>query len=382
MTIYSKVVVIEGLVFIESTLEASSVYSHLSGEASCSVTNNRGQDHASWILMYDIQPPVIINIKPSSQIANYTSTIRMTCLALVNREVANDTTFTWWGEYGQITNNTDSDTSVYINRITSGDLLFVESVLEVCNVKYVHLGRLSCVAVNRLGRDIANWTVEPPIKYPPPRVSFPQNTVRVSYGGMVNASCNVSIGPTEAYTIDSTDVVWLDMDGLEISPAENEINTRRITTTIGNSVFVTLFLEISRVGLQHVGTYYECVARSVFGRDRGTLTIETYETLTSPEVLTMPLNQTVDCRSRVTLTCTISAFPMPLVQWYFNGAPVNGSITDSVNILQLQGNAVGLNFTETYLDICDFNDDSIGYYWCSALNILGNYSSDPGWFRK
>ena len=75
VTIYSNIVVIDGLVFIESTLEARIVYSHLTGQSSCVVSNVIGQDRASWILMYESQPPVTVMMKPSSQIVNYTTTV-------------------------------------------------------------------------------------------------------------------------------------------------------------------------------------------------------------------------------------------------------------------------------------------------------------------
>ena len=378
VTIYSNIVEMDGMVFIESTLEATSIYSHLSGQSSCMVTNTRGQDSVTWILTYDIQPPVTITIKPASQIVNYTATIRMTCLALISQEAANDTMITWWGDFGQLTSSTNSGTTICTNRIISGDLTFVESTLEVSSVNYFHLGRLSCVAENSLGRDIANWTLAPPVKYPAPRITIAESgNVRVSYGGTVNVSCNVSVGTTEAYGIGPPDITWLDTSSQEITSAVNDISVYKTTSIIGNNVFVTSVLVISRIGPEHVGDF-ECVVTSDFGRDNAIVTIQTYEILTSPELIFTPLNRTVDCRTRVTVTCLISAFPTPEVKWYFNGNSVYNNATDNVNILQYYGSTIGLNFTETYLDICDFNGENVGYYWCSALNVLGNYTSDPG----
>ena len=372
-------VVIDGMVFIESTLEARTVYSHLTGQSSCVVANARGQDRASWILIYDNQPPVTVIMKPANQSVNYTSTVRMTCQALVHREVSNDTVITWWGEFGQITNNTE--TGIFTNRIWSGGLQFVESLLEVCSVNYMHIGNLSCIAQNSLGRDIANWTAEPPVRYPPPQTTITQSNVRLNYRGTLNATCNVSIGPQEAYRIDPTEFIWLDANGQQIMPIANEINIYRTTNIINGNVFMTLSLGIDSIGSQHVGDL-QCVARSIFGRDNVTLTVEIYETLTSPELLLTPFDQSVDCRSGATVTCAIAAFPIPEVQWYFNGVRLDNGASDNVYINAYYGSAVGLNFTETYLDICDFGDDNVGYYSCSAFNTLGNYTSDAGWYQK
>ena len=376
LTIYRNVVVMDGLVFVESTLEANTVYSHLTGQSSCVVANARGQDRASWILSYDIQPPVTVTMKPANQIVNYTGTVRMTCLTLVHQEVENDTVITWWGEYGQISNDTDTGTTIYTNRIWSGDLLFIESLLEVCSVNYTHLGRLSCMAENGLGVDIANWTVEPPVKYPPPTLTIIENSKLLSYGGMINASCNASVGPQEALSIDPSDIFWLDANGQEITPIPNQVNIYETTNTIGNNVFVISQLSINEIGPEHVGDL-RCVARGIFGTGNAVLNVQIYEILKSPEMIMTPLNQTVDCTSRVTMTCAINAFPIPAIQWYFNNSIVESGAMDNIYINEYYGSTIRLNFTETYLDICNFNDDNIGYYWCSALNVFGNYTSDP-----
>ena len=381
VTIYSNVVVIDGFVFIESTLEASIVHSHLTGQSSCSVSNAMGEDRASWTLIYDIMPPVTIIVKPASQIVNYTSTLRMTCLALVQQEVANDTFITWWGEFGQIANNTGSETTtIYSSRVWSEDMLFIESTLEICSVNYLHLGDLSCVAENALGRDVANWIVEPPVEYLPPQLSISQTSVRLNYGGMINVSCNASVGSEEAYDIDPSEIEWLDANGQKIMSISNQININTITSTDGGTIFMMSMLEIDSIEPQHVGNL-QCVVKNIFGRDSANLTVQIYEILTSPELIITPLNQSVDCRSRVTITCAINAFPIPEVQWYFNSGNVDSGASDNVFINHYYGSLIGLNYTETYLDICDFGDVNVGYYWCSALNFLGNYTSDPGQFQ-
>ena len=243
----------------------------------------------------------------------------------------------------------------------------------------MHLGELSCVAENALGRDVAYWMLEPPIKYLPPRLSISQTNVLLSYGGMINASCNVSIGPQEAYDIDPSEIEWLDANGAQISTNPGEINIYTMTSNIGGNIFTTSMLQIERIGPQHVGNL-ECVVKGIFGTDSANITVQIYEVLTSPELIMIPHNQTVDCRSRLTITCVINAFPVPQVQWYFNSANIDNSASDNVYINDFYGSTIGLNFTETYMDICDFSDDNIGYYWCSASNILGNYTSDPGQF--
>ena len=374
VTIYSNVVVINGLVFIESTLEASVVYSHLTGESSCVVSNTMGQDRASWVLMYYIPPPVTVIVKPANLVANYTGAVRMTCLALIQQEQENDTAITWWGESGQITN--DTEIAIYTNRVTSGEFIFIESLLEVCYVNYMHLGRLACVAENAFGWDIANWTVEPPIRYPSPRLTVTPSTARLSYGGTVNVSCTANVGPQAAYNIDPPEVMWTDVYGQQIMPIDNQIDVYRTMNTIGGNVIVTLTLGINSIGVNHVGDL-QCVVSSIFGTDSATFTVQTYEILTTPELLLTPLNRTIDCRSRATLTCVITAYPVPDVQWYFNGAYVDTTASENVNVNHYYGSAVGLNFTETYLDICDFNDENVGSYWCSASNVLGNYTSIP-----
>lgn len=262
LTISSSITVIEGHVFMESVLVACTVYSDLIGQSSCVVTNAAGQDSASWNTAYEVEPPVIIATKPANQLTEYYGNLRMTCLAVVRQEEANDTDITWWDEFGRITNT--AETMIYTSRDWLLNTIFVESTLVICGVQYEHFGRISCIAENTLGRDVVTWNVGPNIAHSPPLV------------------------------------------------------------------------------------------------------------------LLGPVNQTVDCRGRVTMTCVVNAFPSPDVWWSLNNTLVDDEAIDGVAIVSNDETTFGLNFTEAFLDICNFNDENVGYYTCGASNMFGNYTSDPG----
>ena len=262
VTINTTTTIIEGHVFVESVLSACQVYSDLTGQSSCVVTNVGGEDSAGWNTVYSVPPPVVIASKPANQIVDYNDNLELSCIALVNEEEANDTQLTWSGEFGQLPDT--EATIVYTNRIQVGSTLFIESTLVVCGVEFEHFGRLSCTAENSLGTDVVNWNIDP--------------------------------------------------------PAEHR----------------------------------------------------------APMMLVGPANQTVDCRGSVTLACVVNAFPTADVWWTLNGTYVDNDLVGDVVMNSNDMNIFGSNFTEVFLDVCNFNDDKAGYYQCSASNMFGNYSGVPG----
>ena len=370
VNVYSTAVVRQGLVFMESILEACAVYSNLVGELSCGVMNGGGEDSARWNITYDVGPPVIVVSKPASQVVNYTSALQMNCTSLVLREESSDSNIAWWVENTQIRNS--SETLIYTNRERVGNMVFIRSTLVVSRITYSHLGELSCIAENSLGRDVATWTLTPTVEYPPPIVTTTSGTKLVYFGEPINATCTANVGPIKAYNMYPSMIVWFDTYGQQIRPATNQIYINTSVTIVGGNTILESTLLINRVDVQHVGVL-ECQVDNLFGIDYATVSVNTYEALRAPRLLLAPVNQTIDCRSRVTLVCVVNAFPLPDIWWTFNDIRVDPG---NANILENGVSRFGQNFSESYLDICEFEQP--GYFKCSASNSLGNATSNPG----
>ena len=358
---------------MELFLEACTVYSDLIGEISCAVSNVGGEDYARWNITYDIAPPVIIVDKPSSQVVNYTSTLQMNCTAVVLRGVASDTTFTWWAGSDQIYNSTM--TTIYTRRMRNGNTLYVESMLTISSVSYLHLGEFSCGAENSLGRDVVRWTVTTPIEIPGPNITITPTSTPVYFGGTVSATCTANVGSQRSYNIDPSMIMWLDAYDNPIWPATNQIYINNSMSVVDGNVVLESTLVISNIDVEHVG-YLDCRIENAFGADYASIYVDTYEELTAPQILVSPVNQTVDCRSRVTLVCIINAFPSADIWWAFNDVYIDTQATDNANILESGVSRFGLNFSESYFDICEIQQS--GHYKCIASNSLGNVTSSPG----
>ena len=374
ITIYNTVLTRQGQVFVESILEACSVSSYLIGQLSCRVSSVGGEDNARWNITYDIAPPIIIVNKPTSQVVDYTTTLRMNCTALVVNEVASDSNITWWTESSQVYNR--SGTTIYTRRVRNGNMLYVQSVLTISSISYLHLGEFTCRAENSLGRDIAWWTITTLIEYPAPSLTVTPTAMLVNFRDTVSARCTANIGPQRAYNIDPSMIMWLDVYGKPIQPSTNQIYINGSMSIVDGNIILESTLLINSIDFQHVG-YLVCQVENAFGADYATINVDTYETLTAPLLLVAPVNQTVqDCRSRVTLACIVNAFPTPDIWWTFNDVYIDNETSTDFNIFESGVNGFRLNFSESYLDICGF--EQIGHYKCIASNALGNVTSNPG----
>lgn len=363
----------QGQVFVESILEACSVNSYLIGQLSCRVTSVGGEDNARWNITYDLAPPMIIVNKPTSQVVDYTTTLMMNCTALVLNEIASDSNIYWWVGTNQVYNS--SETTIYTRRVRSGNMLFVQSMLTIPRLSYQYLGEFTCRAENSLGGDIAWWTITTPTEYPGPSLTVAPTTTLVNFMDTVSARCTANIGPQAAYNIDPSVIMWLDANEKSIQPMTNQIYITNSMSIVDGNIILESTLLISSIDFQHVG-YLVCQVENVFGYDYATIYIDTYETLTAPQLLVAPANQTVDCDSRVTLACIVNAFPTPDIWWTFNDIYIDNETSSDFNILESGVNGFSLNFSESYLDICGF--EQIGYYKCIASNTLGNITSNPG----
>ena len=373
VNIYSKLIVRHGLVFMESILEACNVYSDLIGQLSCRVSNVGGEDNARWNITYDVLPPVIVIDKPRSQVVNYTSTLQMNCTALVIRETASDSNITWWVESNQVYNS--SEATIYTRRVRNGNMLYVQSTLTISSVSYLHLGEFSCRAENSLGRDAVMWTITTPVEYPAPNVTMTPTTTLVSFGDTVSATCTANVGPQRAYNIDPSTIVWQDIYRKPIRPEMNQVYTNNSMTIVDDNIILESTLFISSIDFQHVG-YLACQVDNAFGTDYATIYVDTYETLAAPRLLFSPVNQTVDCIGRVSMVCIVNAFPTPDIWWTYNDVYIDAIASNKFNIIESRVSRYGLNFSESYFDICAVEE--VGNYKCIVSNALGNVTSRPG----
>ena len=207
---------------------------------------------------------------------------------------------------------------------------------------------------------------------PPQFVISPSNH-SLRYQDPLRVVCVASAGSQVSYGVDPTTIVWLDANGQRILPAAGQVTITERTGVIEGVVFVESVLDICNTTFRHYGQL-RCNARRIVGED--TITFKVVATDVVPaQLVDTPVNQSVDCNTGVSLSCSAIGFPAPTLTWWFNGSVVFNNASDNINI---RNDNPQENTTSSVLDIISFGGENIGYYACSAENPLANPYSDPG----
>ena len=303
---------------------------------------------------------------------NLTTPQRITCIAYLGRETTyQPTNFAWYNSLNERISNSPHVTINTSISIIEGHV-FIESVLLACQVYSDLIGQTSCVVTNVGGEDRAEWntayTTEPPVVI----TTKPANQI-VDYYSYLEMTCLTLINQEEA---NDTQITWWGEFGQLTDTEDTLIYTNRIWAE--NTLFIESTLVVCGVEYEHFGRL-SCIAQNSLGRDIVNWNIDPPTVHAPPLVIMGPINQTVDCRGRVTLACVVNAFPTADVWWTFNDTYMIGNeMNDNVMIKSNDNTIFGFNFTEAFLNLCNFNNDNVGYYQCSASNMFGNHTSIPG----
>lgn len=247
----------------------------------------------------------------------------------------------------------------------------MESALVACTVYSDLIGQASCVVTNTGGEDSASWSTAFDIQ-PPVVIATKPATQIVEYYSDLQMTCLAVVNDEET---NETDITWWGEFGQIVDTDETLIYTSR--EWVENTLFVESTLVICGVEYENFGSI-SCRAENSLGRDVVKWRIDPPIDHLPPLIILSPVNQNADCRGRVTLTCVVNAYPSADVWWTFNDTYMDEQIATGYNVITNDETIFGLNFTEAFLEVCNFNDDKVGYYRCMASNIFGNYTSNPG----
>ena len=319
--------------------------------------------------LYISGPQIVVS--PVSLRVNYTSPLRMTCVAYLGRESSyQPTSITWYNDLNeQITNSSQVTINSSITIIEGH--VFMESALVACTVYSDLIGQSSCVVTNIAGEDSATWSTAFDIEPPVVIATKPASQI-VEYYSNLQMTCLAVINEEET---NDTDITWWGEFGQIVDTDETLIYTSR--EWVENTQFIESILVICGVEFENFGRI-SCIAENSLGRDAVKWRIDPPIDHLPPLIILSPVNQNADCRGRVTLTCVVNAYPSADVWWIFNETYMDDQNAAGINVISSDETIFGLNFTEAFLEVCNFNDDKVGYYRCMASNIFGNYTSDPG----
>ena len=214
---------------------------------------------AFTILISIYTAPEII-ASPSSRMVNYGHAIYMSCIAYIGRmnksvdQLA--TTFSWWDSSNrQLTNSSDGSVSVYTNSSVQNGLVFMSSVLKICNFTQSDTGEHTCTAMNTNGQGSASWNLTFLRSPLPPQflVTPPMSTVTSEPGHTVYMDC-------AAYGFPTPWITW-SLNGQVIYPNDTMYRVTYSTdiANYGGAQVSQSLLKICGVGEEDIGNY-SCTA--------------------------------------------------------------------------------------------------------------------------
>ena len=94
--------------------------------------------------------------------------------------------------------------------------------------------------------------------------------------------------------------------------------------------------------------------------------------IVAPTVNLELMNQTQTVGENTSFTCQATGEPVPTINWYFNGVPV-----DETNTMKYTTSMMSLNTTTIIntLTIMSVESSDVGIYTCNATNVVSGYTS-------
>ena len=212
----------------------------------------------------------------------------------------------------------------------------------------------------------------------PPQLVITPSNHSLRYQDPLHLTCVASVTSKVSHGVqlDPTRIVWLDVTGQIIVSEAGQVTITEHTGVIEGFVFIESALDICSTSFQHYGQL-SCNAQRFVGESIATFTVTAVDVVPAQLIVT-PVNQSVDCNARVTLTCSVVGFPEPSISWWFNDSVVVTDAFDNVDIYENVTHQMGRNVTSSFLDITSFGSDNIGYYTCFTENQLACTMSNPG----
>lgn len=196
----------------------------------------------------------------------------------------------------------------------------------------------------------------------------------VEYGSTVLMTCVAYLGPaSEDHS--ATTMTWLDPSGQQLlNDSESLVTIYTELQDYSGSVFLESILEICSLRQLGIGEYTCRVSNSV-GQDAFNWTIGFSEELTPPQLIITPVDRSVNQGDTVVMACVASGFPEAEISWSRNGVLLDTNLSSLVNIYEQTITENTFNYTESILEICVFDVDSVGSFTCSATSDLGTVNS-------
>ena len=187
-------------------------------------------------------------------------------------------------------------------------------------------------------------------------------------------TCVAYLGP-DSEDHSATTLTWMGPSGQQlINDSASLVTVYTETVSQNGQIFLESILEICSMGLSGVGEY-TCRASNTVGDDTFRWNISFTEEIVAPQLIATPVSQDVNYGHTVLMACVANGYPEPEIIWSRNGQVLDPDSSDLVNVYTQVVTEMGLNFTESILEICGVGADDIGSFMCIATSDVGTANS-------
>lgn len=149
-----------------------------------------------------------------------------------------------------------------------------------------------------------------------------------------------------------------------------DINSSEVftdTSTQSGRVFVRSILKICNFDEDDSGQY-TCIVRNSNGMENRTWTVTFPEEPVLPQLAAVSQYDSVTYGHTIYMACAMYGYPQPEITWTRDNTVLD-PVSTTVNTTYVTINRV--NFTQSYIRICNFQAANVGLYMCTATNRVG-----------
>ncbi|XP_071806215.1 hemicentin-2-like isoform X2 [Asterias amurensis] len=267
---------------------------------------------------------------PQSQSENIGSSVSLSCSIVSNPQAS----ISWLFNGGDVT---DDATSVSITTVDSA----TRSTLSIRTLEHKHGGQYRCLATNRLlPSSVVYSGIASLMLIGRPGFTSTPSPETVAVGGTVSFHCETTGSPPAT-------IQWLNPNDIAIQ------SNSRFTST-------QTTLRITNVQSADAG-FYTCLATNEWGENRGSALLTVTQSTQQVVFTRVPVDQSVTVGGRVTLACSATGTPDPVISW--------SKIGGSIPLDRMESPSPG------WLRITSIIATDSGVYICTASNGLQSATS-------
>lgn len=222
------------------------------------------------------------------------------------------------------------------------------SEMTIFNIDKSDEGDYTCIAENKAGEQEASILLK---VYAKPKITYVENKTAMELDEQITLTCEASGDPTPSIT-------WR-MATRNISSDEKTLDGRIVVSSHARVSSLTL----NDIQYTDAGEYL-CIASNTIGQDSQAMYLEVQY---APK-LQGPVAVYTWEGNAVNITCEVFAYPSAVVSWFRDGQALPSSNYSNIKIYSTP--------SASFLEVVPDSENDFGNYNCTAVNRIGQESSE------